>query len=266
MIYVCLYPGKLGTMAMTQMENNMTIGDIPLWLQDSIFFENISEGCELDSEFTIDPCFIRDTPDINNLEDFVSVIRVMSYWNVNRIPISVKKALESNLISYCEFNMVREEFPTFGIENWAILEVFANQFVGDINDFEKAVLAVSHFDIQDSVPRFIYDFVANKYYDIERFSETIKVSVFRLCNLDRLWKKMMIISLNSTTESILRFVQQGPEEIPYDALDYLCSIASDFERRSIYSEVHEKCTDRRSLEILHRHGITLQFENTYSYY
>ena len=136
--------------------------------------------------------------------------------------------------------------------------IFARKFVDDVSDFEIAVQAISHFDLQDEVPRFIYEFVINKYYDTERFSQILQEPNYK--NLGRFWDKMKIINSNSISDAILILC-----EFDYDDLfDFLCSIASDFNIRSVYREAHEKCVQlgrQRNAEILNMNGITIGFEN-----
>lgn len=234
-------------MANLQTLSTMTI---PEWLKDSFFFENLDH----EVEFTIDSQFFRETTEIKNLDDFMAVIRVMSFWSVNKIPLSVKEAVESDMISGTQFFDMRNLFPTLGETIWDILDILSAKFIGDLHDFKKAYQAVIHFGLQENVPWFVYEFVSHKYYDVDCFQEL-------LLTLDdiRFSKKMLIISSNSTQEAILQLCQTNF----YDALDYMCSIASDFDKRSIYQEVSSRTNNPRNMEILNKHGITLQFENIY---
>ena len=235
----------------------ITIDDVPQWLHDSDFFENLSENSRSD-EFQVGSQYIRGTSDIQNITDFICVIRVISYWSVKQIPLSVKESFDNNIISCDQFYIVQYEFSSIGETYWNIMGIFARKFVDDVSDFEIAVQAISHFDLQDEVPRFIYEFVINKYYDTERFSQILQEPNYK--NLGRFWDKMKIINSNSISDAILILC-----EFDYDDLfDFLCSIASDFNIRSVYREAHEKCVQlgrQRNAEILNMNGITIGFEN-----
>lgn len=241
-------------MAISQLEYTMTKDMVPSWLHDSFFFENLED----EGEFTIDSRFVCSSDVINDIDDFVLVIQAMSYWDVKRLPLSVKYALERKLIGYDQFDTIRGNFPCISESYWNIMDVFLRSSIYDTNELEQGIKAVSHFDLQDCVPRFIYEFVCNKYYDTDWFINN-KSRFKELENLDRFWDKMIIISLNSKYDAIVLLCKYDYG----DALEYICSIASDFDKRSVCMEAYDTCINETNRQILIDHGV--QFESEYSY-
>ena len=212
--------------------NSLSIREVPTWLKNSFFFDNLMEGSggNPDDEFGIGSQFIRQTSDIENVQDFVEVIRAMSYWQVHSIPTSVKIAVETNLISYEELLTVKESFPTIDKNDWDILDIFSRKFVDDIRDFENAVRAVSYWDLQDSIPTFILEFVFKRYYDEDELYNMSNKPMTNN-NLERFWHKIHLLTLDvqpSVFNSIIAVCRYDY----YDCLNFLCSIATEFDKRS----------------------------------
>ena len=232
--------------------NSLSIREVPTWLKNSFFFDNLMEGSggNPDEEFGIGSQFIRQTSNIENVQDFVEVIRAMSYWQVHSIPTSVKIAVETNIISYEELLTVKESFPTIDKNDWDILDIFSRKFVDDIRDFENAVRAVSYWDLQDSIPTFILEFVFKRYYDEDELY-TVSNKPMPNNNLDRFWHKMHLLTLDvqpSVFNSIIAVCRYDY----YDCLNFLCSIATEFDKRSserasIESVSHGKLENLRIL-------------------
>lgn len=231
---------------------SLSIREVPTWLKNSFFFDNLMEGSggNPDEEFGIGSQFIRQTSDIENVQDFVEVIRAMSYWQVHSIPTSVKIAVETNLISYEELLTVKESFPTIDKNDWDILDIFSRKFVDDIRDFENAVRAVSYWDLQDSIPTFILEFVFKRYYDEDELYNMSNKPMPNN-NLDRFWHKIHLLTLDvqpSVFNSIIAVCRYDY----YDCLNFLCSIATEFDKRSserasIESVSHGKLENLRIL-------------------
>ena len=63
--------------------------EVPEWLKDSAFFHNL-DGDESNSNFVVpSDCFLESCEPIQTIEDVVDILRVVRYWGLASIPISV---------------------------------------------------------------------------------------------------------------------------------------------------------------------------------
>lgn len=70
--------------------------DVPQWLQDSIFYRNLSED-EADNDFELPAECFRETDDsVHTIEDVTAVLTAMRFWGVTCIP--------RNVLQFCYLN------------------------------------------------------------------------------------------------------------------------------------------------------------------
>jgi hypothetical protein len=205
----------------------LTLEEIPSWLQSSFLYESLIENGDLNETTTISSRFIKDSSDIINSNDFIRVICAMSYWQPYRIPVTLKTALESEIINNVLYENLKDTFPI--ISYWKLFDVFSRKFIHNIIDFSDAVEAISYWDLEDDLPDCIIEFIYNT--PKEEF-DTIKDQFVNYPNIERFWKKVDLISKNSENESLTGTVLNLCRYDYYDCLRFFCLRASEFEKET----------------------------------
>jgi len=164
------------------MNSIIALKNIPYWIKKSQIFEHFldfSQG-NLDEEFPFDNCFIRETDNIENFNDFKEVIKVISFWNM-MITDSVFNFIfdkqEGSLNNFCIFINQYEQFKTecSGLTYiWEQLDLFLQ------NGFTRVptlnlIIEISHLGFIDALKYVCkYPFESNDQNLIDELNNSIK--------------------------------------------------------------------------------------------
>jgi hypothetical protein len=88
------------------MSTELNLYEIPKWLHKSSKFNELFTNNIMNVKIELQ--YIRETAEINNLEDFYNIIEIILYWQLDYTPNSVLRF--GQIISNEEFNMTKEKY------------------------------------------------------------------------------------------------------------------------------------------------------------
>ena len=115
--------GRTGRFTEPESDINLSINNIPLWLQNSELYNNLKENGS-DDDFTISRFYFKDNSEVSDLSEFKQVLKISSFWLINSPPDGLLHFIENFTFSnYEEFkDECKNQFSMLA-EWWDIFDI-----------------------------------------------------------------------------------------------------------------------------------------------